>query len=60
VRQGFRALAAAAPSRYLVADATLPPEDISCKIQERIREILPDPVPAVAEAVTGSFPAVRD
>ena len=60
VRQGFRALAAAEPRRYLVADATLPPEDISRKIQDRIREILPDPVPAVAEAVTGSFPAVRD
>ncbi|HUK68941.1 MAG TPA: dTMP kinase [Streptosporangiaceae bacterium] len=60
VRRGFRALAAAQPDRYLVADATLPPEQISRQLQERIREILPDPVPAVAEAVTGSFPAVRD
>ena len=60
VRQGFRALAAAEPGRYLVIDATLPPEQISHRIQERIRDILPDPVPAVAEAVTGSFPAVRD
>jgi dTMP kinase len=60
VRQGFRALAAADPARYLVADATLPPEEISWKIQERVREILPDPIPAVAEAITRTFPAVRD
>jgi dTMP kinase len=60
VRQGFRTLAAADPGRYLVTDATLPPEDISYKIQERVREILPDPVPAVAEAITRTFPAVRD
>jgi dTMP kinase len=60
VRQGFRALAAAEPGRYLVIDAALPPEEISHRIQERIRDILPDPVPAVAEAVTGSFPVVRD
>ena len=60
VRKGFRALAAAEPGRYLVIDAALPPEEISRQIQERIRETLPDPVPAVAEAVTGSFPAIRD
>ena len=60
VRQGFRALAAAEPGRYLVIDAGLPPEEISRRIQERIRDILPDPVPAVAEAATGSFPAIRD
>jgi dTMP kinase len=60
VRHGFRALAAAEPGRYLVIDAALPPEEISHRIQERIRDILPDPVPAVAEAVTGSFPVVRD
>jgi dTMP kinase len=60
VRQGFRALAAADPGRYLVTDATLPPEEISWKIQERVREILPDPIPAVAEAITRTFPAVRD
>ncbi len=60
VRRGFRALAAAEPDRYLVADATLAPDQVSRQLQERIREILPDPVPAVAEAATGSFPAVRD
>ena len=60
VRQGFRKLAAADPGRYLVTDATLPPEEISYKIKERVREILPDPVPAVAEAITRTFPAVRD
>ncbi len=60
VRQGFRALAAAEPGRYLVIDAGLPPEEISRQIRERIRDILPDPGPAVAEAVIGSFPAVRD
>ena len=37
VRQGFRALAAAEPRRYLVADAALPPEEISRRIQERIQ-----------------------
>ncbi len=60
VRRGFRALAAAEPGRYLVADATLPPEEVSRQLQERIREMLPDPVPPVAEAVTGNIPAVRD
>ncbi|MGE5290209.1 MAG: dTMP kinase [Micromonosporaceae bacterium] len=60
VRQGFRTLAAADPGRYLIADATQPPEEISRKIQERVRDILPDPVPAVAEAITRTFPAVRD
>ena len=28
-------------------------------IQERIRELLPDPVPSAAEASTGDFPAIR-
>ncbi len=60
VRHGFLALAATEPGRYLVVDATLRPEEISRQIQERVRHILPDPVPAVAEAITGTFPAVRD
>ena len=27
-------------------------------IKDRIREVLPDPVPRTAEAATGSFPAI--
>ena len=57
---GFRSLAEADPGRYLVVDATLPPADVAKKIQERVREMLPDPVPATAEANTGNFPAVRE
>jgi dTMP kinase len=60
VRAGFLALARAEPSRYLVLDATRPPQEISQEIKDRVREILPDPVPHVAEANTGSFPAIRD
>jgi dTMP kinase len=60
VRAGFLALVRAEPSRYLVVDATQPVELISQQIKDRIREILPDPVPSTAEANTGSFPAVTD
>ncbi|WP_300608856.1 dTMP kinase [Trebonia sp.] len=60
VRAGFLALARAEPSRYLVVDATRPVEEISREVKDRIREILPDPVPHVAEANTGSFPAITD
>jgi len=60
VRHGFLALADAEPGRYLVVDANLPPGRISQQIQDRVRGILPDPVPPVAEAVTSIFPAVRD
>jgi dTMP kinase len=60
VRAGFLELVGAEPSRYLVVDATQPVELISQQIKDRIREILPDPVPPVAEANTGSFPAVTD
>ena len=60
VRAGFLALVRAEPSRYLVVDATQPVELISQQIKDRIREILPDPVPPVAEANTGSFPAITD
>jgi dTMP kinase len=58
VREGFLALAAAAPDRYLVLDATRPPAELSAAIQERVRDLLPDPVPPVAEDSTGSFPAI--
>ena len=60
VREGFLSLARAEPERYLVLDATSPADQISREIQDRIREMLPDPVPAVAEANTGSFPAIVD
>jgi dTMP kinase len=60
VRAGFRQLADAEPARYLVLDATRPPEELSRQIQENIRELLPDPVPPSAEAITGSFPAITD
>ncbi|MEV1166971.1 dTMP kinase [Nonomuraea sp. NPDC049784] len=60
VRKEFRALAAAAPERYLVVDGTLAPEVITRQIQDRIREILPDPVPQESEDATGTMPAIRD
>jgi dTMP kinase len=61
VRRGFLSLAATAgPDRYLVLDATRPAGDISRTIQERVREMLPDPVPLATEEITGSFPAIRD
>jgi dTMP kinase len=31
---------------------------VSREIKDRIREVLPDPVPHVSEAATGSFPAI--
>jgi dTMP kinase len=60
VRAGFLALARAEPSRYLVLDASRPVDEISQQIKDRIREVLPDPVPQTAEANTGSFPAITD
>ena len=60
VRAGFLALARAEPSRYLVVDATRPVGEVSQQIKDRIREVLPDPVPHVSEANTGSFPAITD
>jgi len=61
VRRAFLALAEQAPpDRYLVLDAGRPVTDISRTIQERVRELLPDPVPMAAEEITGSFPAIRD
>jgi dTMP kinase len=59
VRAGFLALAQADPRRYLVLDASRPADELSHEIQDRIRDLLPDPVPVVAEADTGSFPAIR-
>lgn len=60
VRAGFLALAAAAPERYLVLDATRPSAELSRQIQDRVRDVLPDPVPPTAEETTGSFPAIRE
>ena len=60
VRAGFLALADAEPERYLVLDATRPPAELSREIQNRIRSLLPDPVPTAAEENTGSFPAIRE
>jgi dTMP kinase len=60
VRQGFLALARAEPHRYLVLDATRPPEQLSREIQDRIRDMLPDPIPAASEDNTGAIPAIID
>jgi len=60
VRNGFLKLAAADPGRYLVIDATRPADAITEEIKDRIREVLPDPVPHHAEAATGAFPAITD
>ena len=60
VRAGFLALADAEPQRYLVLDATRSAADLSREIQDRVRELLPDPVPFAAEENTGSIPVVRE
>ncbi len=60
VRAGFLALARAEPRRYLVLDADRPAKEITRDIQDRIRDLLPDPVPSVAEANTGDFPAIKE
>ena len=60
VRAGFLALARAEPERYLLLDAACPPAEVTRDIQDRIRDMLPDPVPSVAEASTGDFPAIRE
>ncbi|MFI6509664.1 dTMP kinase [Streptosporangium sp. NPDC050855] len=60
VRREFRSLAAAEPDRYLVVDGTLPQNQVSMMIHDRVREILPDPVPRETEDVTGTMPAIRD
>ena len=58
VREGFLAQAQAHPDRYLVLDATQSPAELSVQIQDRLRDLLPDPVPPAAEDNTGSFPAI--
>ena len=60
VRAGFLALAREDPPRYLVLDATRSVAEISSEIKDRIRQIMPDPVPHTTEANTGSFPAITD
>ena len=60
VRTGFLELARSDPGRYLILDATCPADELTTAIQERVRDMLPDPVPVVAEADTGSFPAIID
>ncbi len=60
VRRGFLELAEEEPERYLVLDATRPSAELSREIQDRVRELLPDPVPMTAEEITGSIPAVRE
>uniref|UniRef100_UPI00082C26A5 dTMP kinase n=1 Tax=Actinomadura kijaniata TaxID=46161 RepID=UPI00082C26A5 len=60
VLRGFRELAEAHPERYLIVDASRPQQEIRREIQDRIREILPDPVPAAAEDITSTFPAITD
>jgi dTMP kinase len=60
VRRGFRALADAEPHRYLVIDGTAPQAEVSRKIHDRVRAILPDPVPPSAEDETSTFSAIRD
>jgi dTMP kinase len=60
VRNGFLALANADPDRYLVLDASRPEGEVSRDIQQRVRELLPDPIPFATEDNTGSFPAIRE
>ena len=60
VRRGFRALAEAEPHRYLVVDGSQPQGVITRQLQDRIREILPDPMPAASEDITSTFPAMTD
>jgi dTMP kinase len=60
VRAGFLTLARAKPDHYLVVNAAAPVGEITEQIKDRIREILPDPVPRATEAATGSFTAVPD
>ena len=60
VRAGFRALAEADPDRYLILDASRPQAELTREIQYRIREILPDPIPAGTEDATSTFPAITE
>jgi dTMP kinase len=58
VREGFLAQAQANPGNYLVLDATQAPAELSGQIQDRVRDLLPDPVPPATEDNTGCFPAI--
>jgi dTMP kinase len=58
VREGFLAQAQVNPGKYLVLDATQAPAELSGQIQDRVRDLLPDPVPPATEDNTGSFPAI--
>jgi dTMP kinase len=58
VREGFLAQARAEPRRYLVLDATRPADELSREIQDRIHDMLPDPVPAASEDNTGAIPVI--
>jgi dTMP kinase len=60
VRHGFITLAHSDPERYLVLDAGAPPDQVSELIKDRVRGLLPDPVPDTTEANTGDFPAITD
>jgi dTMP kinase len=60
VRAGFLTLARSKPEHYLVLDAAAPLSEITEQIKDRVREVLPDPVPRAAEAATGSFAAIPD
>jgi dTMP kinase len=60
VRRGFRALADAEPHRYVIVDASRPQAEITREIQDRIRAILPDPIPLGTEDATSTFPAVTE
>ncbi|MFE3458454.1 dTMP kinase [Nocardiopsis aegyptia] len=59
VRKSFLALAKRDPERYLVVDASEPKERISKEIRRRVRSLLPDPVDAGSEAVTGMIPVIK-
>lgn len=60
VRRGFRGLAELAPERYLLIDAGRPLDDITRELRDRVRALLPDPVPSTSEDVTHTFPAIKD
>ena len=42
VRERYLAIARRAPSRYMVVDATLPPEEVHAQVRERLETVLPE------------------
>lgn len=60
VRRGFRGLAELDPDRYLVVDASRPLDELTRELRDRVRSLLPDPVPSTSEDITHTFPAIRD